>query len=514
MHKDDVKEKSLQNVKEGSLYWGIEFGRLKNDELCLCVKYKYTTDKGEDVAYIVGSLVNVQAVNNSSVVFTVEHLLRKKWWRFSCLATDFSTDFNLEWIQTPGNTSVISMGFYPTYITAKDILSNGGQISASDIETGFLRVKLFIYQSPDIEKARTWVFNDLMLDAGFDAKKPGKLDLGLVIADEWDLVKVKAFVAKAKMEWEKLKSEEGVPKKRKPKVEQTEEKGEESGPSKKQKKGKGPKGADKEGQPGPLRLEANAGGTKRPDPKQKEKARAPPRSAVPDESGASSPTHGTAPQKIITEGKNMFDVIKQYFTFGMDKTFKVPVELISNPTADLVYRMFNQDHAIEIAQSMIKNRVQEPQICDLIPYRKSTSKMLVFKNTAHDLKEFKNGLAKKEINFLAISGQHSARAAQYIGRWAETNANLKDVWKRLEFRTARILSSETPKGVLAQHSEACNKANESSVFKSSFEDMLLHARKQWELMGKPEKPGLGTNKHSNSNQAWMVRKLAIKLHWL
>jgi hypothetical protein len=131
----------------------------------------------------------------------------------------------------------------------------------------------------------------------------------------------------------------------------------------------------------------------------------------------------------------------------------------------------------------------------------------VFKNTAQDLRDFEAGVAKKEIGFLAISGQHSARAAQYIQTWAKDNANVMEVWKRLEFRKARILSAETPKAILAEHSERSNKANETSMYKSSYEDMLVHARKQWELMDRPEKAAKGSNQFTLSNQQkWTVRK--------
>ena len=40
-------------------------------------------------------------------------------------------------------------------------------------------------------------------------------------------------------------------------------------------------------------------------------------------------------------------------------------------------------------------------------------------------------------------------------------------------------------------------------FKSSYEETVVHARKQWDLMGNPEKPGIGTNRHS-TNQGFQV----------
>lgn len=119
-------------------------------------------------------------------------------------------------------------------------------------------------------------------------------------------------------------------------------------------------------------------------------------------------------------------------------------------------------------------------------------------------------VGEKEVHFIAISGQHSAKAAQYLKLWSTKQKDVLPVWKRHEFRNARILAWDTPRTVLAQYSELCNKVNDSSMYKPSYEEMLIHARNQWRILGSPARPGIGANKHSiSNNQNWLVRKQSL-----
>ena len=54
--------------------------------------------------------------------------------------------------------------------------------------------------------------------------------------------------------------------------------------------------------------------------------------------------------------------------------------------------------------------------------------MLSFRNTTQDLKEFEEGVKKREIHFMAISGQHSAKAASYIKQWSNQKCWHSKIW--------------------------------------------------------------------------------------
>ena len=63
-------------------------------------------------------------------------------------------------------------------------------------------------------------------------------------------------------------------------------------------------------------------------------------------------------------------------------------------------------------------------------------------------------------------------------------------------RESRILSAQHTKGDSSKtFLYKSNEANKAMAFKSSWEDTIIHARKQWVDLGRQsERPGIGTNK--------------------
>lgn len=123
-------------------------------------------------------------------------------------------------------------------------------------------------------------------------------------------------------------------------------------------------------------------------------------------------------EEDILKGQEVLCDIEEYYTFGITKTFEIPIESIQPQSAVFVYLMFNQSHALDVAKSMMNNPGQVPHIADLIPFLARTKKLLHFDNTVEDRKAFLRGVKNREIQFLAISGQHSAKAPQWIQGWA------------------------------------------------------------------------------------------------
>lgn len=172
--------------------------------------------------------------------------------------------------------------------------------------------------------------------------------------------------------------------------------------------------------------------------------------------------------------------------------------------------MINKDHVKQIADSMVERPGYEPHIADLIPFTATTKKLVHFENTPEDKSDFVEAIAKREIMFFAVSGQHSARAAHWIQGWAKADAKLTNIANNLRLRKSRILSDVTPLAILAEHSSRSNAINETMEFKSCFVETVLHARRQFVEMGRPSKPGVGSNQKSD-NSKFNVRLIIVFL---
>ncbi|CAM6082375.1 unnamed protein product [Calypogeia fissa] len=82
---------------------------------------------------------------------------------------------------------------------------------------------------------------------------------------------------------------------------------------------------------------------------------------------------------------------------------------------------------------MIKNPGMEPQIADLIPYNATMKKLVSYTGIDVDREDLLEAVKNRAIHFLAISGQHSARAARNILEFAKKDAKFQDVANKLRF---------------------------------------------------------------------------------
>ncbi|CAM6103792.1 unnamed protein product [Calypogeia fissa] len=143
---------------------------------------------------------------------------------------------------------------------------------------------------------------------------------------------------------------------------------------------------------------------------------------------------------------------------------------------------------------MIENPGIEPQIANLIPYNATMKKLVSYTGTDVDKQNLIEAVKKREIQFLAISGQHSARAAKNVLEFAKKDAKFQDLANRLRFCKARILSDKTLATVLAEHSQRSNTVNQTMEYKLCFLDTIVHARRQFDKLGQPKRPVVGDNK--------------------
>ncbi|CAM6093905.1 unnamed protein product [Calypogeia fissa] len=194
------------------------------------------------------------------------------------------------------------------------------------------------------------------------------------------------------------------------------------------------------------------------------------------------------------EGREVLQMMEKYYTFGIKSIFQIPVELILPAPARLCYRMLNKDHVKQITDSMIENPGMEPRVADFIPYNATLKKLVSYTGTDVDRQDLVEAVKKREIQFLAISGQHSARAAKNILEFAKKDAKFEDVANKLRYRKARIFSDKTPAIVLAKHSQRSNAVNQTMEYKSCFLDTIVHARRQFDELGRPKRPVIGNNK--------------------
>jgi hypothetical protein len=246
---------SLKDVRKDSIRWGIEFGKMRGN-LVLCLKYRYTYKDGRVEDDVVGPLVDVGVgPDKKTMSFVFEFPEKCKWFQLKLPVNGFSSSFNKQWMEDVKHSTVISLAFYPQHLSATSILDGEDRmaINADEILQGFRRLSKWIMKNGVSEIPRTWVFNDMLHEAGFNGSKPIKMGAKIVYVVDFDLKQVEAYIDNGKIHLERFRQEEAAEKesrtrKRKlPKEEKEPEEEEEkdSEPKPKRRKGRAPTSAEK-----------------------------------------------------------------------------------------------------------------------------------------------------------------------------------------------------------------------------------------------------------------------------
>lgn len=191
---------------------------------------------------------------------------------------------------------------------------------------------------------------------------------------------------------------------------------------------------------------------------------------------------------LVEKGRLAMVAMEPFYTFGPTVEFDIPVSNIHCPPATLCYRKLSAEHVKEILTCMKNVQGIPPMTADLVPYNIKTQQLVEFNNTPGELGVFRKMIASKTLDFVAISGQHSAEAAKLLIAESVEDAKLRDQAEKLKFRKARILSSKTPVEILAKHSSLSNEVNATMTFTSNFLDSVQHARKQYIMLRSPVIP--------------------------
>lgn len=510
-----------------SFKWGLEIGVQDDGSRAIFCKGVRDNNDPDEPILTIGPVVEVTKSFKEFMTIIVENKVDKKWMSLGGRITKFSPICNLEWLAR-GERSLVHMGFFPESASMIQIMTGEGpKMGAAEIEKGFKYVRKLIQDdSTGWEYPNTWRLSTLVENAALKTRLDLKWDL--VFEGEFNEEECKRWISaekkKARQKLKAMMSEESQRAgqgKRKADDKPLESR-KKSKASKEQKNPMEAGGSSKE-------PEASVAASKKKveDPSRQEllTLTPPPKSKTSQGSGRKlatkesrkvkksvvhtnivlHPEDDSCPQDApeesdVLKGQEVLKNIEEYYTFGITDIFEVPIESILPPSAVFVYRMFNQQHALEVAKSMMNNPGQEPHVADLIPYLARTKKLLHFENTLEDRRAFRSGVKKREIQFLAISGQHSAKAAQWIQGWAEKDAKLTDLASKLKYRKARILSDRTPRTILVEHSSRSNAVNETMQFKSCFLETVVHARRQFDECGRPERPGIGANQRTKNSK--------------
>lgn len=143
------------------------------------------------------------------------------------------------------------------------------------------------------------------------------------------------------------------------------------------------------------------------------------------------------------------------------------------------------------------NQGHIPQIADLVPYNIRTSQCIEV--NSNELASFKKLVATKKMDFVAISGQHSSKAAKQLLAESAGDEKVREAAERLKFRQSRILSWKTPVDELAAHSLQANAINVTTKFTSSYMDTISHAHRQYKMVNSPPLPDKGDVGNNDRN---------------
>lgn len=143
--------------------------------------------------------------------------------------------------------------------------------------------------------------------------------------------------------------------------------------------------------------------------------------------------------KEIEKSHKILQEVKDYYPFGIRTRFGIPVKDITQPPTTMCYRKINLSHVDEIMTGMILHPEQQPNPADLVPYNPQTLKPMSF--AKEDMAQFLKLMAR--LKFFAISGQHSALAAQRICEHAKKQPDLHELASKLQVRSSHICSGAT-----------------------------------------------------------------------
>lgn len=531
----DILEAEIPSQKQKGFSWAIEFGRAfgAEEDPVLSIKTQTSTAVIKSVFVVKEAMVvAVEVTKSRSLSFLLETAQNSKFLRVTLDPKMYNFKIHAEQIAADCK-SVVGDGFLPSTFTIEKLTKPETKISASDIIAGFQYVKgCMSSEAYSVRSPNTWLAYNMMRDGKiFEGLTCGLFVPRILIFEEdaFDVEAMNEWIQSKKKECEKQEGKKPAGPSRTPRVSTADNDTVIAGGSKpaSQPKSTGAKRKQPEPASRPTdpvsRPKEKASKARKPvaDAKEKSppkteaakkqstkpKAQRPKRQKVQSSPRPASSVsvdlfdededlRGEKPEaKLVRMGIESREKISKFYTFG-DTVFKVPVESIVSPPPTLVYRCLNKEHAMEIARSMVKNQDREPIVADLIPYSVKNSKLVHYDNTPEDLKDFNNAIKRREIQFVAISGQHSALAAKWVIEWSKTDAKLSAAAKKLCVRRARILSDTTPQTILAEHSMNSNAINKTMEYKSSFLDTVVHARRQWERMSRPKRPVIGDNSRS------------------
>ncbi|CAM6086388.1 unnamed protein product [Calypogeia fissa] len=458
-----------------------------------------------------GLVVDITIGRQKCVNVIVENFERQKWFRIELPVQCFSPLMNVNWFAR-GEASVLSMGFLPEHVMVEKIKK--GEVSVFPVEfvQGFRYVRKYMATGTiDVYNPLTWeAYSDNILMGTkigkwlvFDAKTTTE-DVDRVDERNQEL----QAVAEEAVPTEEVQEVDPTndTKKRKPEAALTSR-------SKKRatrdtiisKEKAAPKSRAQKKAPAKPRAEKAAlkgKGTKAAKTLTSNAPASTERLVVhlSDDESIEAPEEAK-----IMEGREVLQMMEKYYTFGIKSLFSIPVELILPAPARLCYRMLNRDHVKQITDSMIENPGMEPQVADLILYNATMKKLVSYTGTDVDKQDLIEAVKKRKIQFLAISGQHSARAAKNVLEFAKKDAKIQDLANRLRFHKARILSDKTPATVLAEHLQRSNTVNTTMEYKSCFLDTIVHARRKFDKLGRPKRPVVGDNKtNATENSKFQV----------
>jgi hypothetical protein len=534
----DVEDRVVEFGGESELVaWAIEFGRLDGyDQLVLCLKVKL--DSG--LTYIAGPVVGVWMTGRKHVDVVLESTRDSVWCRVNLSFDQYNIGLHLEWLLTE-ETSVISVGMFPKVLTAEKVHKGIG-FPIAELYNGFQYVKHFIVndQSGMTLSPNTWIVDQICFEEGARSGSNIGIYSKIVFVDQLDRDEVQAYIAAQRTPQKdsgkkRANIDTDIPSKVKKAAKGETPRGTiaKNTATKSQSKPVLALAAPNRETSGPKVIKAaakqvpTAAKKNRPSKsettsvaKKKRSRDSETMSAAnkkrPSDSASTSPnaakqqliksTESTilscivekddvkvVEEKKVKEGSDLLAKISRHYIWGIQTIFKIPVKLIRPAPPQLCYRKLNMEHVGRIAESMVTSPGVEPLVADLIPFNLASKKLVDYMNTPKEKKAFLQDIEEGRIHFYAVSGQHSAKAAQKILEWSSRDPNYQKIARSLEYRKARILSAQTPHFVLAEHSSRCNAAN--VTMEANFLDSIIHARRQYIACDRPAKPLLGNNNH-------------------
>jgi hypothetical protein len=191
---------------------------------------------------------------------------------------------------------------------------------------------------------------------------------------------------------------------------------------------------------------------------------------------------------VIKAGKVIEDILP-YYTFGPDVLIDIPVEKIRRPPSTYCYRPLSLEHVARLVKEMVKNPMVKPMPAVVIAYNIARKQTVTVNPKEVDPATFSKDWIE-HLEFFAICGQHSTRAAHKLQEMAKEDGKFVAVASKLAKRQCQLLSAATPKDILLKLSSS-NNETAKIPFKTPFLSTVRHARKQYADMGYPKKGAPG-----------------------